>query len=300
MQPQARDKKSGAGTKDLRRRATIDSGPRLSAAEQRKAMMLDGPLNNGAASSAENLKADLRPPPPSVDLKACQLAARFKLTLYETKKIIEEFEKAVDQTDGSLTLDQFQVVLSNVFQVKKVAEKVLNSAYDAANCRTGVNLEKFLEWYIQMMFTDVNALNCSPDKTVSEKLVYDLAKQFGVSVLIIDKVKQKFDHFDGDRSGRIDHNEFKQMMVVVMKAKKAEDLNKDRIDKFWKEIDKDGSGDVDFSEFTEWYLKYFNPDANHVNDFNTAGPVESFYDSFDPMVQRRNSFQNSQSRRTVE
>ena len=39
--------------------------------------------------------------------------------------------------------------------------------------------------------------------------------------------------------------------------------------RFWKELDKDGGGDIDFGEFVGWFLKYFKPDDDEM-DLNKA------------------------------
>ena len=50
-------------------------------------------------------------------------------------------------------------------------------------------------------------------------------------------------------------------------------------------MDLDGNGSVDFTEFTEWYLKYFALAQEH-------GPIEAFYASFMPSVQRTKSLES--------
>ncbi|CAE7332177.1 unnamed protein product [Symbiodinium pilosum] len=47
------------------------------------------------------------------------------------------------------------------------------------------------------------------------------------------------------------------MMLKLLHVGNKSDLPQNRIQRFWQELDKD-SGSVDFAEFTEWYLKYFN------------------------------------------
>lgn len=103
----------------------------------------------------------------------------------------------------------------------------------------------------------------------------------------IDKIRKKFDHFDIDGSGKIDYQEFLQMLVYVLKAKSTEDIAEDRATRFWQEIDLDGSGEIDFPEFVEWFVKYFNPNDDEMD--MTKGPVSKFYDSFNPMKSRRAS-----------
>ena len=66
-----------------------------------------------------------------------------------------------------------------------------------------------------------------------------------------------------------------------------DDISEKRIYRFWKEIDRDSSGSVTFPEFCGWYIKYFKPGTKEME--TSGGPVEGFYNSFNPQVQRRRS-----------
>jgi len=113
-------------------------------------------------------------------------------------------------------------------------------------------------------------------------LVDSLARKHNISSVDLDKIKKRFDQFDTDKSGEIEFDEFELMMGKLLGLGKPGDLPRERLERFWKEIDKDGSGSVDFSEFTEWYLKYFS-------NSEAGGPLQAFYASFSPDVQRRNT-----------
>merc|ERR1711924_403556 len=95
-------------------------------------------------------------------------------------------------------------------------------------------------------------------QTEKETESYTLAKKHGLDVVVIDRMRYAYDKFDTDKSGLIEHGEFEEMLHVLMKAKPG-DISKDRITSYWCEIDADGSGEVDFSEYVSWYLKYFIP-----------------------------------------
>merc|ERR1712118_128899 len=99
----------------------------------------------------------------------------------------------------------------------------------------------FINWYVQNMFTQVSSMNCSKDKKESEELIYKLAKKHNVSAFSIDKIKSRFDHYDTDGSGEMDYEEFFEMFMKILNIKKSEDLNPERLKRFWIEIDADGS-----------------------------------------------------------
>jgi len=96
-------------------------------------------------------------------------------------------------------------------------------------------------------------------------------------------VKCKFDAFDLDKSGIIDHNEFEQMIYSLLQCSSSSDLPRNRLQRFWVEADQDRDGVLDFEEFTEWYMKYFASASSH-------GLMEAFYASFLPTIQRAETF----------
>lgn len=237
-------------------------------------------------------------PRASQDVRAPLLATKHRLKLFEVKTILEEFDKMVKNSrldsseDGSISPTQFMGFLCRVFEVPSVPEDTAEHAYEASKAPPdGVpSVEAFLEWYTINMFTIVNVLNGDLQQTNTNEMIYSLAKKHQVSTMVIDKVKAKFDLYDTDGSGEIEYDEFRYLLTVLLKVKSESDLSQDRIMRAWKEIDVDHSGGVDFPEFTTWYLKYLGPCDE---DDMARGPAETFYDSFNPVVQRRQVLNNT-------
>ena len=74
-------------------------------------------------------------------------------------------------------------------------------------------------------------------------------------------MKKVFDKYDADGSGQIEKDEFKLMMtdlVCVGKLKGLEVPN-GLLEDQWLSVDHDGSGEVDFDEFCEWYFFAYIP-----------------------------------------
>jgi len=78
-----------------------------------------------------------------------------------------------------------------------------------------------------------------------------LAKKYGVPVDDAEMLRDKFKIFDEDESGYIDKGEFKKVLTAFM-GPKAE-ISKERFDAYWRDVDQDNSGEVDFEEFLAWY-----------------------------------------------
>jgi Ca2+-binding EF-hand superfamily protein len=65
----------------------------------------------------------------------------------------------------------------------------------------------------------------------------------------LDELMQIYDHFDGDRNGRIDRGEFKRLMAAL-----GADAPDEELDLGFEAIDEDGSGTIDFHEFKGWWM----------------------------------------------
>lgn len=86
-----------------------------------------------------------------------------------------------------------------------------------------------------------------PDMMSEEKLG-DLANRVGVSVKTVGTLKRDFDEFDKDKSGFIDKGEFRGLL-----GKLGEDLSLAELDRVFNRLDLDRSGEIEFSEFVEWF-----------------------------------------------
>lgn len=64
----------------------------------------------------------------------------------------------------------------------------------------------------------------------------------------IAKIKSHFDYFDEDESGKLDVKEFRKLFKVI-----AEDSTRAEAEAGFAAIDTDGSGEIDFDEFLEWW-----------------------------------------------
>jgi len=61
-------------------------------------------------------------------------------------------------------------------------------------------------------------------------------------------LKQEFDQYDKDQSGYVDTRELKSILKGL-----GEDLSDEALDNAFKQLDSDGSGEIEFFEFAEWF-----------------------------------------------
>jgi len=275
----------------MRRRHTVEDSVRSG-----------GLARNASKSSVPSAPEDDEPkvqkreekPKDNTDAIACQLALKHRLMLSEVKCIIREFLKAKQNEYGGLGQDEFDLVMARIFDVPAINKKVSKDAYLAAGVEKEINIDKFLVWYVQNMFTQVNALTADQHMANSNALAYQVAAKYKVSNYAIDKIKSKFDFYDLDKSGKICYDEFLAMFCSILKVSDPVDLNPDRIKRFWAQVDKNGDGGIDFEEFVDWYLRYFSPDTED-DEWDMSGPLQKFYEGFNPTVQRRNHCEHKKS-----
>jgi len=101
--------------------------------------------------------------------------------------------------------------------------------------------------------------------------VRNLARACGIALTDAEKLRQKFDKYDTDGSGLIDKEEFGEILRELMMVKSKSDVPQERFDFYWREIDNDQSGEVDFGEFLTWY--------QNIVKTNALNP-EAFYATF--------------------
>ena len=65
------------------------------------------------------------------------------------------------------------------------------------------------------------------------------------------KIRELFELADADNSGALDKGEVKALAASLGKP----GLSRSVLDAAWKDMDSDGSGDVDYEEFAAWWRK---------------------------------------------
>lgn len=64
------------------------------------------------------------------------------------------------------------------------------------------------------------------------------------------ELRETFDHFDKDKNGIIDRQEFRSLLQDGLSA----EMEQDEIDVGFSIIDADGNGTIEFAEFAAWWL----------------------------------------------
>merc|ERR1711997_119742 len=115
--------------------------------------------------------------------------------------------------------------------------------------------------------------------TAAQRTIRKIARSFKKPVPEVEAIKKQFDRFDMDGSGSIEFPEFSELLCVLLGVKDISSLPESRIRSFWREIDVDCSGIVDFSEFIPWYLGYFDVSGSPSG----TSPLEEYYRNIRPV-----------------
>lgn len=83
---------------------------------------------------------------------------------------------------------------------------------------------------------------------MSKEELQAVADRMGVEMRTLCFLKQEFDSFDTDRSGYIDIGELKKLL-----QKLGESLSDSELQVAFQDLDSDGSGEIEFFEFAEWF-----------------------------------------------
>jgi len=175
----------------------------------------------------------------------------------------EEFEQAV------LKLLQLQLRDSSV-SIERVRSMSEWYWWDGDSDNSGsIDFKEFLKWYSSNGFHEDLLL------TENQREMRRIAKHHGVNPDYVDTIKRYFDAYDSDKSGEVDQDEFRQVLHKALKMPGNLELPPSRVQYFWSEIDRDGSGKVIFEEFLDWWLKHF--DASSSCKQKQQLPFEDFY-----------------------
>mmetsp|Transcript_9363 Transcript_9363/g.16585 ORF Transcript_9363/g.16585 Transcript_9363/m.16585 type:complete len:370 (+) Transcript_9363:23-1132(+) len=233
-------------------------------------------------SSPRSAVPDFLPALADVGPQAITLSKRYKLEFLEVKWILQALQKMKpDQENGGMTPQIFRKFLLMAFETDNLTQELTEGSYAESGAQNGpLDIDSFLHWYKANMFSLVAPARACAMRRESDELIRAVAEKFNLRVVEVDNIHKMFEKFDIDKSGELEYPEFEGMMRQLLGVSNGLDLPKERMSRFWKEMDSNANGVVDFEEFTEWYLKYFTSNNPH------GGVLEAFYASYSPDVQR--------------
>lgn len=222
---------------------------------------LNSQLPVGAAfSSAEDQAPVRRSAPPQLNdldtFQAHDLAVSWNLPKGQVTRAWQCFKRYDKDDDGLLSSLEFQMLLRSVLResfssAKEIPRSLFNQIDEIKSNKRAANFLDFLQWLSRHSFNEEILADAE------QRFVRRIARRLQTPINDIEIVKRHFDSFDTDGSGQIDYDEFSQLLGKLLNLDDMSDLPESRIKSFWRQVDGDRSGVVEFGEFAPWYVGYF-------------------------------------------
>jgi Ca2+-binding EF-hand superfamily protein len=205
--------------------------------------------------------------------EAYELAERFNLPSGQVTKAWKLFKRYDKDGVGAISSIEFQLLIRCVLRGRyPSAREVPRELFWQVKDGEDLDFIDFLIWVTKNCFSELLLLSNM------QRTIRQIARTYKKPIPEVEAIKAQFDKFDEDGSGKIEYNEFGQLLSVLLGIKDESSLPTSRVRAFWRELDSDGSGYVDFQEFIPWYVGYFD-----VSNPYGACPLEDFYRNIRPV-----------------
>jgi len=142
-----------------------------------------------------------------------------------------------------------------------------------------IDFKNFLTWFSSIGFMEGLLIDSDESK------LRRLARDSGVDMNFVDKVKAWFDACDADGNGEVDFDEFAQIFPKALQVPEGQKVPEARVRYFWSQVDEDCNGLVDFEEFLAFWIMYFY-EVESQNADAKKSPFEDIYKSVRRMDQK--------------
>jgi len=169
----------------------------------------------------------------------------------EAKKIYNDFQHLDTDSSGTLSMEEFEEMLRErcgLDSDQPIPKHIQNIWKDVDADQSGeLTFEEYFCWAARNKWSEELLVDNELDRENRS-----LAREYDLPILDVERYRKDFNKFDNDGSGLIDQEEFTQMVMLIMKVQDPSDVPKQRLARYWTEIDADHSGEVTFSEFVKW------------------------------------------------
>eukprot|EP00931_Biecheleriopsis_adriatica_P049061 TRINITY_DN28370_c0_g1_i1.p1 TRINITY_DN28370_c0_g1~~TRINITY_DN28370_c0_g1_i1.p1 ORF type:complete len:464 (+),score=76.55 TRINITY_DN28370_c0_g1_i1:54-1445(+) len=181
------------------------------------------------------------------------LSKKHGMPIREVRAWAEKFRELDYDGSGEMSLIEFEEAVRKICQIKE--NEPLPRAMMAALMQQAdkdgngsICFEEYILWSQQCTFVEEMAVNSAQERDFRA-----LARELGVNLPEIEKLKSLFNSFDTDGSGFIDEAEFGAVTLQLMHVKDFTDIPENRVRRFWQMAAK-GESSLSFQDFLRWYL----------------------------------------------
>lgn len=189
-----------------------------------------------------------------------RLAKLYHVPISKVRTAMDEFSELDVDGNGFLTLEEFKAGVRKRCDLpdgQEFPEHLLRMQWSRIaqgnETTVGVSFTDYLAWVRMTAFTEELLI-----PSEQEKFIRQLAREGGLALTDVEKIKKVFDMYDADGSGFIDKEEFKTVVCTMLDVKDPTEVSSQMLDRYWTEVDGDGSGELEFDEFLKWYVTVFD------------------------------------------
>lgn len=111
-----------------------------------------------------------------------------------------------------------------------------------------VDFKEYVRWCQGASWSEQLLVRDSRDREARR-----LARVYGIHLLDVERLRRLFDSYATQETSRvITQDRFSQVIRGILKVSDPSDVPQSRLERYWREIDLDGSSTVDFEEFLIW------------------------------------------------
>lgn len=214
-------------------------------------------------SRADQGSRELVTPPPkdAMSSEVLQISLRLRMPLADIQELHHIFlGVAVPGPQGlHLTVEGFFEALKRrleMHELTELDEALKDEALRALKCSdpNSITFEDYMAWTQAVAFSK----NLVPRDQLT-KMFDQLSDKYNLGVKEVQDAFYFYQKYDIDGSGTIDRQEFECIIMEIFGAKDKTVMSSSRLEAFWKDVDYNGDGAVDFPEFLDWCVRYSLP-----------------------------------------
>jgi Ca2+-binding EF-hand superfamily protein len=182
------------------------------------------------------------------------LARKHHLRLEDVRKKWDQYRLLDENGDRNLSLEEFQKVVRIMCKIpddRPIPAHLTHRLYNETDTNGDgmISFEEFLLWSTSVQYSEEMLV---PDP--AERMLRLVARQNGLHVQDVDRIKVTFDKCDIDLTKSIEETQFKKVVAELMNMK-PEDISDTRMKRYWREVVPPHAGNATFKDVAVWWHK---------------------------------------------